>query len=195
MPVTLDEARALLGEWVANPGLRRHCATVGRVMARAAERHGQSPGDTPERWEIAGLLHDADYERWPDEHPARVVAWLRERGEPEIAHAVAAHGWEWGVPHVSPLDKALIACDELTGFLVACALPRPDGVLTLEPPAVLKKFKDKRFAANVHRDEVRRAVELLGVDFEDHVAFLIEALRPHAVEFGLAGSGSGPRPA
>jgi predicted hydrolase (HD superfamily) len=134
------------------------------------------------------MLHDADYDRWPEEHPRRIVAWLGERGEPELAHAVSAHYTGWGVAHESQLDKALLACDELTGFVGACALVRPDGIATLEARSVLKKLKDKGFAAKVERFEVTRGAELLGVELGAHAQFVIEALRPHARELGLAGT-------
>jgi predicted hydrolase (HD superfamily) len=133
------------------------------------------------------MLHDADYEAWPQEHPRRIVAWLREQGEPEVAHAVSAHYTKWGVPYESALDRALLACDELTGFVGACCHVREGGIATLEPKSVLKKLKDKGFAAKVERAEVQAGVELLGVDLAEHVAFVIEALRPHAEELSLQG--------
>ncbi|HED66383.1 MAG TPA: metal-dependent phosphohydrolase [Planctomycetes bacterium] len=158
-------------------------------MRAAARRYGR--GEEDERaFALAGLLHDADYDRWPEEHPNRIVAWLRERGEEEIAHAVSAHYTRWGVPHESTLDKALLACDELTGFVGACCLVRPDGIASLGPKSVKKKLKDKKFAAKVDREEVRIGAELLGVDLGEHIAFVIEALRPHAEELGLEGRGS-----
>ncbi|HBF22759.1 MAG TPA: metal-dependent phosphohydrolase, partial [Planctomycetes bacterium] len=125
---------------------------------------------------------------WPSEHPSRIVSWLREREEMELAHAISAHYTKWGVAHESLLDKALVACDELTGFISACALVRPEGIATMKPKSVLKKLRDKRFAAGVERDEVHAGCALLGVDIGDHVQFLIDALRPHAAELGL-----GPR--
>ena len=164
-------------------------------MRSAARRYGAGSVDE-ERWGIAGMLHDADYDRWPEEHPRRIVAWLRERGEPEIAHAISAHYTGWGVPHETALDKALLACDELTGFVGACALVRPDGIATLEPRSVQKKLKDKSFAAKVERHEVQRGAELLGVELLEHIGFVIETLRPHAAELGLGGRASrGPEPA
>jgi predicted hydrolase (HD superfamily) len=136
------------------------------------------------------MLHDADYETWPEEHPNRIVAWLRECSEVEIAHAISAHYTKWGVPYETTLDRALIACDELTGFIVACCLVRPEGVSTLTVKSVKKKLKDKRFAASVERAEVHAGVELLDVDLGEHITFLIEALRPHAEELGIQGRGS-----
>ena len=184
MSLTRDEGWALLCEWTPSDALRKHARAVELVMRAAAGRYGAGAADL-ERWGLAGMLHDADYDRWPDEHPRRIVAWLRERGEPELAHAISAHYTGWGVPYESPLDKALLACDELTGFIGACAKVRPDGILSLEPKSVLKKLKDKGFAAKVERGEVLRGAELLGVALEEHVGFVIGALRPHAAELGL----------
>jgi predicted hydrolase (HD superfamily) len=184
MPLTRDEGWALLCEWTPGDALRKHARAVELVMRAAAGRYGAGAADV-ERWGLAGMLHDADYESWPEEHPRRIVAWLRERGEPELAHAVSAHYTGWGVPYESALDRALLACDELTGFVGACAKVRPDGILSLEPKSVQKKLKDKGFAAKVERGEVLRGVELLGVSLEEHVRFVIEALRPHAAELGL----------
>ncbi len=156
-------------------------------MRAAAAKYG-SPADE-ELWGLTGLLHDADYEQWPDEHPRRIVEWLRERGEEEMAYAVSFHQTKWGLPAKGPLDKALLACDELAGFVIACCLVRPDGVASLEPKSVKKKLKDKAFAAKVDRQIIRDSVELLGVDMDSHVQFVIDALRPHAQEMGIAGKG------
>ncbi len=138
---------------------------------------------------MAGMLHDADYERWPGEHPERIVAWLEQSGESEIAHAVSAHYTKWKVVHETALDRALLACDELTGFIVACCLVRPDGIRSLAPKSVRKKLKDKGFAAKVERSEVTAGVELLGVDLADHIQFVIDALTPHLNELELGGRG------
>jgi predicted hydrolase (HD superfamily) len=148
--------------------------------------------DDEERWGLAGLLHDADYERWPEEHPKRIVAWLKERGEDELAYAISAHYTKWNVPHKSPLDRCLLACDELTGFIIACCLVRPDGVSTIEPKSVRKKLKDKAFAAKVERTEIAAGVELLGVEPSAHIQFIIDALKPHAEELGIGGRGGTP---
>jgi predicted hydrolase (HD superfamily) len=186
MALTRDEAWALLCEWTPGEALRRHARSVEVVMRAAAHRYGAGDADV-ERWGIAGMLHDADYEKWPEDHPNRIVAWLRERGEEEIAHAISAHYTKWNVPYESALDKALLACDELTGFVVACCLVRPEGVSTLEPKSVRKKLKDKAFAAKVERAEIQAGAELLGVDLSEHVRFVIEALKPHAEELGIQG--------
>jgi predicted hydrolase (HD superfamily) len=118
------------------------------------------------------------------------VAWLVEQGEPEIAHAVSAHYTRWGVAQESALDRALLACDELTGLVVAAALIRPEGIATLEARSIRKKLKDRAFAAKVDRGEIEAGAQLLGVPLDEHVAFVIEALRPHAAELGIAGAPS-----
>ena len=187
--LTREEAWALLVEWTPSDALRRHARAVEISMRAAAHRYGNGAEDE-ESWGIAGMLHDADYDTWPEEHPDRIVAWLRERGEEPIAHAISAHYTKWGVPYESQLDKALLACDELTGFIGACALVRPEGIATLTPKSVKKKLKDKGFAAKVERDEVHAGVEKLGVELGEHVQFIIEALQPHAAELGLEGSGA-----
>ncbi len=153
-------------------------------MRSAAARYGE--GADAERWAITGLLHDADYERWPEDHPGRIVAWLRERGEEEIAYAVSAHNSHLGVEPRAAIDKALLACDELAGFVIACALVRPEGIVTLNEKSVKKKLKDKAFAAKVDRGEIRRGAELLGVDLDEHIRFVIEALCAHAEELGIS---------
>ena len=175
-------------EWTETESLRRHARAVEIVMRAAAHRYGAGEADV-EAWGIAGMLHDADYEKWPADHPNRIVTWLRERDEESIAHAISAHYTQWGVPYDSLLDKTLLACDELTGFIGACCLVRPDGVASLKPKSVKKKLKDKGFAAKVERAEVTAGAELLGVELSEHVAFVIEALQPHAEELGLTGRG------
>ena len=187
--MTLDyqRASAQLHAWTTNPSLLGHARAVETVMRQAALRYGSGVADE-EAWRIAGLLHDADYQRWPAEHPKRIVAWLRDQGEEEIAYAVSAHYTKWEVTPKSQLDKALLACDELTGLIVACCLVRPDGIASLEPRSVKKKLKDKAFAAKVDRSEIQSGVRLLGVELDDHIRFVIDALRPHADELQLAGS-------
>ena len=186
--LTREEAWQQLCEWTLTESLRKHARAVELVMRQAAHRYGGGAGDE-EKFGIAGMLHDADYEQWPEEHPQRIVAWLRERGEEEIAHAISAHYTKWNVPYESALDRALLACDELTGFVVASCLVRPEGVATLTPESVRKKLKDKAFAAKVERAEITAGAELLGVDLKDHIQFIIDALRPHAQELGITGRG------
>lgn len=187
MPLTRDEAWTHLCEWTETDSLRKHARAVEVVMRQAAHRYGAGAGDE-ETWGIAGMLHDADYEKWPETHPHKIVAWLREREEASIAHAVSAHFTQWNVPYESPLDKSLLACDELTGFIVACCLVRPEGVHTLAPKSVKKKLKDKAFAAKVDRFEVNSGMDILGADPTEHIQFIIDALKPHAHELGI-----GPR--
>ena len=161
-------------------------------MRAAAEKYG--PGaEAAESWGAAGMLHDADYEKWPEEHPQRIVMWLEERGEAAIAYAISAHYTQWGKEYRSALDKALLACDELTGFIMACSYLRPEGITTLEPKSVRKKLKDKAFAAGVDRFEVTEGARLLGIELDEHIAFLISALRPHADELGLLGRDAAAR--
>jgi len=188
MHLTREEAWTLLTEWTETDSLRKHARAVEVVMRAAAGHYGDA-ADADE-WAITGMLHDADYEKWPSEHPHRIVAWLRERGEDRKAHAISAHYTKWGVPHESLLDRALVACDELTGFVMACSKVRPDGIATLTPKSVKKRLKAKSFAAGVERDEVTRGIELLEVELDAHLEFLIGALRAYADELGIAGASS-----
>ena len=187
--MTLTRAQALeqLQAWTETDSLLKHARTVEIVMRRAAQRYGGEGADE-EVWAVTGLLHDADYERWPDEHPQHIVDWLREQGEEEIAYAVSFHQTQWGLPPKTEMDKALLACDELAGFIIACCLVRPEGVTTLAPKSVKKKLKDKAFAAKVDREIIRNSVELLGVDMGEHIQFVIDALKPHAAELGIGGA-------
>jgi predicted hydrolase (HD superfamily) len=186
--LTRETAWEHLCAWTPSDALRRHARAVELCLRAAASRFGAGEDDV-EQWGLAGLLHDADYESWPEEHPRRIVAWLEERGEAAIAHAVSAHYTRWGVPYESPLDKALLACDELAGLVMACCYVRPDGVGTIKVKSVMKKFKDRKFAAGVDRFEVQEGARMLGVELREMVALVIEALRPHAVELGIGGRG------
>jgi predicted hydrolase (HD superfamily) len=155
--------------------------TIELVMTAYASKYGENP----EEWAVTGLLHDADYEAYPEKHPAIIVEKLRSLGEEKIAHAISAHYTKWNVPYTNLLDKALLASDELTGFIVACCQVRPDGISTLEPRSVIKKLKDKGFAAKVERDEVYKGAELLGVNLTDHIAFIIDVLKTNRTELGI----------
>ncbi len=188
MTLTRDAAYELLRSWTDSEALMTHARSVEVVMRAAALRYGEGEADV-ERFGLAGLLHDADYDRWPEEHPKRIVAWLEEHGEPELAHAVSAHYTKWGVAYETALDKALLACDELTGFVCACCLVRPEGISTLTPKSVKKKLKQASFAAGVERDEVAAGVELVGADLTEHIQLIIDALKPHAEELGIFGKG------
>jgi predicted hydrolase (HD superfamily) len=186
MPITYDQAVAKLLEWTASPALRCHARAVEAAMRLASHRYGGGLDET--LWAMTGLLHDADYDRWPDEHPKRIVAWLREQGEPAIAQAVVAHFNPADVPELSSLDKSLLACDELAGFVMACAMVRPDGIHSLAPSSVKKKLKDKSFAAKINRNDVYQGAERLGVNLDEHIELVIEALKPHAESLGIAGT-------
>lgn len=155
--------------------------TIELVMEAYAEKFGEDK----EEWAIAGLLHDADYEVYPDQHPNVIVEKLKSLGEEKIAHAISAHYTKWNRPYNTLLDKALLACDELTGFIVACCQVRPDGITSLETKSVIKKLKDKGFAAKVDRDEVYQGVALMGVDLSEHISFIIGVLKKNRQELSI----------
>lgn len=184
---TRAEAWQLLCDWTPSEKLRVHARAVEVVMRDLAV----SLGEDVERFGLAGLLHDADYDSWPEAHPKRIVAWLRERGDEDLAHAISAHYTRWGVSYDSLLDKALLASDEITGFIMACALVRPTRTEGLEPKSVKKKLKDKAFAAGVDRFEVaeglRMLMEAAGGTEDGHLARIIAVLHQHRVELGLNG--------
>ena len=188
-----QEALSLLEAWVSSESLRRHCLAVEAAVGAYAVKGGEDE----QLWRVAALLHDADYERFPDMdaadgHPRTIIAELERRGEdPAVIHAIAAHADHLGVPAESALDKTLRACDELSGFLVACAAVRPEGIVGLTPKSVKKKLKTASFAAAVSREDVRGGAEELGLDFDEHVAFVIAALEARADELQLHGTGAG----
>jgi putative nucleotidyltransferase with HDIG domain len=178
----------LFCEWTASESLRKHVLAVEAAMRAYAPRFG---GDE-ETWGLTGLLHDLDYERHPDletGHPRIALAELERLGFPqEVVRAVASHADYLGVSRDTPMEKALYAVDELSGFVMACAYVRPEGIHGMTPKSVKKKMKTPAFAAAVDRDELRHGAEALGVDFDEHVAFVIAALEPRAGELGLDGS-------
>jgi putative nucleotidyltransferase with HDIG domain len=181
---TRDEAVALLEEWVENENLRKHMYAV----EAAVRSYARDRGADEELWGLAGLLHDLDWEKYPEEHPLKAVDTLRESGYPEeVIHAILAHRSDFtGVEPETELDRTLVACDELTGLVTATALVRPNGIDDLKPKSVKKKMKDKAFAAGVDREDVRRGADLLGVDFTEHVQKVIDAMRDIADELGLS---------
>jgi putative nucleotidyltransferase with HDIG domain len=185
MPTREDSLR-LLEQWVDNDGLRNHMKSVEAAVRAYAREFGADE----EEWGLAGLLHDLDWEKHPEEHPLRAVEALRERGYPEtVLHAILAHRSEFtGVAPESELDRVLVACDELTGLITATALVRPTGIDDLTPKSVKKKMKDRAFAAGVDREEVRRGVELIGLELDAHIANVIAAMRGIAPELGLTGA-------
>lgn len=179
----------LMHEWVESESLRRHMYAVEAAMRAYARQLGEDEA----LWGATGLIHDFDYEKHPDEHPRPGEAVLRGEGYPDaLVHAVLAHGYpsRTEVAPESRLDLALRACDEITGLISAAALVRPSRALhDLEAKSVMKKYKDKAFAAGVDREEVRAAAEAFGVELKAHVQFVIEAMRGVAGELGLAGEG------
>jgi putative nucleotidyltransferase with HDIG domain len=187
---TRDDALALMHEYTASDALRKHMYAVEIAMRAMAQRLGEDP----EAWGLVGLLHDFDYERYPnsehsptDGHPAEGVRLLASRGLPEpMQRAILGHATYSGVPRDTPMARALFGVDELAGFLVACALVRPSRSLQdLEVSSVKKKLKDKAFARGVSREDVFRGAEELGVPLDEHIAFLLAALRPHEKRLGL----------
>jgi predicted hydrolase (HD superfamily) len=182
---TREEAWQLVCEWVESDSLRKHLLGVEAAMVAYANRFGEDS----ERWAVTGLVHDLDYERYPDletGHPRHALAELEARDYPQdIIDAVAGHAEFLGVPRETRMAKTLFAVDELSGFVAACALVRPTGIEGMTPKSVKKKLKAPSFAAGVNRDEVRRGAEELGVDFDEHVAFVIEALGSRADELGI----------
>lgn len=179
--MTRDEAKVILTSMTKGDSLLRHARSVELVMEAYAKHYNEDP----EEWAVTGMLHDADYEAWPNDHPNRIVALLREQGEDKIAHAISAHYTKWNVPYETLLDKALIASDELTGFIIACCHVRPEGVSTLTPKSVKKKLKSAGFAAKVDRSEIQAGIELLGVDQTEHIQFIIEVLKENKEELGI----------
>jgi len=188
-PLSRDEAWSLFCEWTASESLRRHVLAVEAAMRAYAERFGEDP----EEWGAVGILHDLDYERHPDMdaddgHPRTAMRVLTEMDVPETwVRAIASHADFLGVSRDTPMEKTLYAVDELSGFIAACAYVRPTGIHGLTPKSVKKKLKTPAFAAAVNRDDVRGGAEVLGVDFDEHVAFVIAALESRAAELGLEG--------
>jgi putative nucleotidyltransferase with HDIG domain len=182
---TREQALALLHEWVENLNLRKHCYAVEAAMRAYARQLG---GDEA-RWGLAGLIHDFDWERHPDyqRHPAKGVEVLRSLGWPEdVCRAVLGHATHTGVPRDTPMARALYACDELAGFLVACALVTPERRLDqVEPTSVRKKMKRADFARNVSREDIVRGADELGVPLDEHIGFVRDAMLAVRGELGL----------
>lgn len=187
-----EEALQVMHEYTASDALRKHMYAVELAMRASARQQGADE----EAWGVVGLLHDFDYERFPnanrsatEEHPSHGVGILRERGLPEeMCRAILGHAAYTGVPRDTPMAKALFAADELCGFLVACALVRPSRSLKdLEVSSVKKKLKDKAFARGVNREEVYQGAAELGVPLDEHIQFVLEALRPAEQTLGLGG--------
>ncbi|MGH2980032.1 MAG: HD domain-containing protein [Solirubrobacterales bacterium] len=191
---TRDEAWSLVCEWTESDSLRKHMLAVETAVRAYARRFGADE----ETWGIAGLVHDLDYERYPDlqtGHPRMAIEELRRRDYPEeVVHAVESHAEFLGVARESMLDRTLFACDELSGFIAACAYVRPEGINGMKPKSVKKKLKQPSFAAGVNRDDVYTGAAELetesGMDFDAHLQFVIDALGERAEELGLGGKGA-----
>ncbi|WP_242341194.1 MULTISPECIES: HDIG domain-containing metalloprotein [unclassified Anaeromyxobacter] len=185
-------AWSLLCEYTKTQPLRRHALAVEASMRALARRAGVTEPGELETWGVVGLLHDFDYERWPTEadHVFRGMEILRAQGWPEaIVKAVGAHAFYTGVPRETPMERAIVAADELTGFVGACALVRPSrSVVDLPPESVVKKMKDKAFARSVDREYIRRGAEEIGAPLPELVALVIRAQIPIAERLGLAGA-------
>jgi predicted hydrolase (HD superfamily) len=180
-----NDALRLLHEWVDNEGLRTHMRGV-----EAAVRHYARLRDADEElWGLAGLLHDLDWEKHPDRHPLEAVEALEADGYPEeVLHAILAHRPDFtGVEPETELDRVLYACDELSGLVYACCLVRPNGIDDLTPKSVVKKLKDKAFAAGVSRDDVARGIDLIGLERNEHIQNVIDGMRAVAEELGIRG--------
>ncbi len=180
-----EQAFALLCEYTESESLRRHMLAVEAAMRSYATKLGADV----EKWGLVGLLHDFDYERWPlaPDHPLQGAAILQQRGYPEdVIYAIKSHAdYIEECPRVSMMDKVLYACDELAGFITACAMVRPERIAGLQAKSVRKKMKQKSFAAAVNRDDIVRGAEDLGVDLNEHIQFVIDAMSEHAESLGL----------
>jgi putative nucleotidyltransferase with HDIG domain len=185
------DAFTLMTEFTQNPSLIKHMLSVEAAMRAYASKLGQDE----ERWGIVGLLHDFDYERWPDppDHPLKGSAILCERGYPDdIIYAIKSHAdYLPDCPRVNLMDKALYACDELCGLITAAALVRPNGITDLTASSVKKKMKSKGFARNVKREDIERGAVDFGVELTEHIQFIIDAMKPHAAELGLVQGAAG----
>jgi len=183
--VTREEAWQLVCEWISNENLRRHLLAVEAAMRFYARKFGEEE----EKWGLVGLLHDLDYERHPEppDHPSVGAEFLRQKGLPEeMVRAILAHADWTGVPRDTLMAKALFACDELTGFLVACALVMPDKKLSeVQVDSVLRKMKEKSFARKVSREDIVKGAEELGIPLEEHIANVLTAMRGIADRLGL----------
>jgi putative nucleotidyltransferase with HDIG domain len=189
-PLSRDQAWDLFCSWTESESLRRHVLAVEAAMRAYARKFGEDE----EMWGLVGMLHDLDYERHPDletGHPRVALQELERQGfSPEFVRAVASHADFLGVPRETAMEKTLYAVDELSGFVMACAYVRPEGIRGMTPKSVKKKMKTPAFAAAVDRDALREGADELGVDFDEHLAFVIAALDEHAATLGLEGRGA-----
>jgi putative nucleotidyltransferase with HDIG domain len=183
---TREDAWNLVCEWIESESLRKHVLGVEAAM----RAYARTEGEDEELWAVTGLVHDLDFERYPDletGHPRMALEELRERGYPqEVVDAVAGHAEYLNVPRETPLAKTLYAVDELSGFIAACALVRPTGIEGMKPKSVRKKLRQPSFAAKVDREQIRRGIEERGVDESEHIQFVIDAMAERADELGLS---------
>src|SRR6476469_7329065 len=184
----LDRSAAvtLMHEYTQSLSLRRHMLAVEAAMRAYARKFGEDE----EKWGLVGLLHDFDYEKWPDppDHPLKGAAILADKVYPaDVIYAIKSHAdYLPDCPRVSRLDKTLYACDELAGFVTACAMVRPERLAGMQASSVKKKLKAKGFAASINRDDIARGAADLGVEIDQHIQFVIEALQPIAADLGLS---------
>jgi putative nucleotidyltransferase with HDIG domain len=187
-PLSREAAWALMTEYTQSESLRKHMLAV----EAAVRGYARTFGENEEEWGVVALLHDFDYERWPsaEDHPFRGAEILRARGYPEwVVRAILSHADYSGVPRESPLEKTLYACDEMAGFVTAASLVRPSkSVLDLEAASVVKRMKDKAFARNVSRDDLRKGAEALGLPLDAHITNVITFMRERADALGLRGT-------
>jgi len=191
LEISRDRAWGTLTRHTTSEALLRHALAVEAAVRAYARRFGEDE----ELWGVTALLHDFDWEMHPtlEQHPQDGAPILRAEGYPEeVVESVLSHAEHLGLPRDTPLKKTLFACDELSGFIHACGLVRPDGIETLEPKSVKKKLEQPSFAAGVNRDDVYKGAEELGIELNDHIRFVIEALRPIAPELGLRTAGDVP---
>ena len=191
VPATREQAWETLTRYTQSEALLRHALAVEASVGSYARRFGEDE----ELWGVVALLHDFDYERHPtlDKHPQDGAPILRDEGySEEVVEAVLSHAEHLAMPRDTPLKKTLFACDELSGFIHACGLVRPTGLDGLEPKSVKKKLKQPSFAAGVHRDEVYAGAELLGLELDEHIRNVVEALQPIAPELGLRTAADAP---
>ena len=182
MKPTLNNAQELLDKYIKSESLKNHCLAVSSAMRAYAKKYNEDE----EQWQVCGLLHDFDYEKFPDEHPFKGVEILKEAGYPQdIIDAILGHAVYSGVARETQMAKCLFAVDELCGFIVACAKVRPENLQGMKPKSVKKKLKVKSFASKVNRDEIEQGIEELGIDKDEHIAFVIEALQGIEKELGF----------
>ena len=180
--INRTQAREILDAYTKGASLLRHARSVELVM----EALGKHFGEDADKFAITGLLHDADYEKYPEKHPNIIVQQLKDMGETDIAHAIAGHYTRWNIPRNSLLDKAIVAADELTGFIIAAALIRPTKIEGMSVKSVKKKLKNPKFAAKVDRAEIEKGVALLGWELGELIQFIIQVLEANKEELEIA---------